>query len=359
MVIRKIIAAAMTAGMMMTFIPATAMAAGTGWQGSNAAGWRYYTSDTEYVKNSWKKIGGKWYHFDKSGFMQTGWIEDGGIWYYLDKTGAMLVDSWETINGKMYHFGTSGAMDTNKWISYSDIELIDISGVDVVFHKDFKNSKMWRYVGSNGAAYVGWKVVDGRWYYFDEEIDTDNNTGDILNGILLYENEDRYGAMRYGWLTDNKGSVYFFDGRGRYKNDGWFNLVLSEGSDAWFYFQPDGRAYIGWHQIDGSWYYFVPGVGSMYQNGSYRIDNKYYYFKENGQMITGWYKDKSGRWYLARDNGALYAYEWYEEDGKWYYFGSIGAMTCNKNNYYINGKYYDFDSHGVCKNPYSGRTTLT
>ncbi|WP_034448800.1 hypothetical protein [Butyrivibrio sp. AE2032] len=351
--IKNILAVAMTAGMMMTFIPTTSLAATTGWQGSNTDGWRYYTSDTEYVKNSWKKIGGKWYYFDASGYMKTGWLEENKNWYYLDESGAMVVNSWEKIGGKLYHFAGNGAMDTNKWIAYDDVNLVKVEDVDVIFHRDYKGKKMWRYVGANGAAYTGWKIVDGQWYFFDEFVDKNKNNGDALNDLILYNNEDRYGAMRYGWMTDNNDNIYFFDGNGKYKRNGWYELKLTDSVTAWFYFASDGRAYTKWHQIDGSWYYFDEDVGDMYENGFTYIDGDYYYFKPNGQMVTGWYKDYRGYWYCARANGKLYYREWLNENGKWYYFNGAG-MVCNRTNMKINGKYYDFDSHGVCTNP-SGR----
>ena len=364
MQIKKLSAAVLTAGMMLTSIPAVTMAdSTTGWKGNYSDGWRYYTSATEYVKNDWKKIDGEWYFFDASGYMQTGWIRSGSTWYYLEDDGAMISDSWEFIGGKLYHFNYSGAMEANKWIAYDDIELADLSFYDdssdyeavVNFQSKYTGKKMWRYVGSDGAAYTGWRTVNGQWYYFDTELDTANNIGDIYTTMYIYVNEDRYGAMRYGWMTEDDGSFYLFDGDGIYEHSGWYNY---KGLNSWLYFNPDGRAYKEWHKIDGSWYYFSPYNCVMIHDIRYPIDGKYYYFKTNGQMVTGWYKAEDGNWYLGRSNGALYRYEWYKEDGKWYYFDSASRMVNTKTNYYIDGKYYDFDSNGVCRNPYSGRTSI-
>ena len=365
MQIKKMLASALTAGMMLTFIPATSMADSTGWKGNYDDGWRYYTSGTEYVKNDWKKIDGEWYFFDASGYMQTGWLKSGSTWYYLESDGAMISDTWEMIDGKLYCFNKSGAMESNKWIAYDEVSLsyLDFdtvgSALEVAqnLQKEYEGKKMWRYVGSDGAAYVGWRTVGGQWYYFDSEIDTVNNYVDMYTNLYLYDNEDRYGAMRYGWLLEDDDSFYFFDGNGEYLNDGWFNY---EGSNSWLYFQSDGRAVKGWKKIDGYWYYFYPYNAVILYGTSFPIDDNRYYFKSNGQMLeSGWYKDSSGDWYLAKSNGALYSYEWYQENGKWYYFNYSGKMICDRTNYPIGGKYYDFDSHGVCTNPYSGRTKTT
>ena len=63
MKLKKVLTSAMTCGMLLSFIPSTAMAATAGWQGSDSSGWQYCTSDGSYVKNAWKQIGGKWYYF--------------------------------------------------------------------------------------------------------------------------------------------------------------------------------------------------------------------------------------------------------------------------------------------------------
>lgn len=43
MQIKKLLASALTAGLMLSFTPAASMADSTGWQGNYSDGWRYYT----------------------------------------------------------------------------------------------------------------------------------------------------------------------------------------------------------------------------------------------------------------------------------------------------------------------------
>lgn len=71
MSIKKIFAAAMTAGVMLSFIPMTSLADSTGWY-HDVPGWRYYTLEDGFVSNTWKKIDGKWYFFNHWEYMIAG-----------------------------------------------------------------------------------------------------------------------------------------------------------------------------------------------------------------------------------------------------------------------------------------------
>lgn len=71
-------------------------------------------------------------------------------------------------------------------------------------------------------------------------------------------------------------------------------------------------------------------------------------------MVTGW-QMYSNYWIYAGSNGKLYSNKWLNYKGKWYYFNGNCAMVENRTDYLIDGKAYDFDSEGVCLNPYNGR----
>ena len=74
-------------------------------------------------------------------------------------------------------------MQKNKWIDCGPLGWY----VGTPSDNEFKNKRQWRYVGSDGAAYTGWKKVGGVWYYF-------------------YAIEDTYessvGYMAYSWFWD-------------------------------------------------------------------------------------------------------------------------------------------------------------
>lgn len=89
----------------------------TGWV-KKGNKWQYYNANGKIVKNSWKKLKGEWYHFDKNGYMQTGLKKISGKWYYFEKDGEMET-GWEKIKGSWYYFTKSGAMKTG-WLKYGN-----------------------------------------------------------------------------------------------------------------------------------------------------------------------------------------------------------------------------------------------
>jgi len=168
------------------------------------------------------------------------------------------------------------------------------------------------------------------------------------------------------------------------------------------YFDPaTGAAYIGWHKINGLWYYFydygealnrnlqlvargtmsydygVPGdepyaLGDKGDGSEklgwqqivlYYIDDlnnplnpsrkiavkAWYYYDANGNRITGWLKD-GGKWYyLDPDNynGAMVANTTIpDEYGNWYRFDKDGAMITGWFKDSI-GAWYYYDANGI------------
>ena len=53
----------------------SAFGAEAGWV-NQPGGWLYQDENGDAVKNNWREIDGKWYHFDEAGMMNTGWFED-------------------------------------------------------------------------------------------------------------------------------------------------------------------------------------------------------------------------------------------------------------------------------------------
>lgn len=358
MSIKKLIASALTAGFMLSFIPAAALADTAGWQGSYSDGWKYYTSAEEYVKSDWKQIGGKWYHFNASGIMETGWIQDGGKWYYLKSNGQMTSDSWELLGGKLYHFNKSGVMETNKWIDCGEYtvygqtkEIIDGNEEARKIMSQYIGKKLWRYVGSDGAAYTGWHKVGGEWYHFNTDIN--------LYDVEKYHSGS-YAVMSYGTFYDEEADAYYrTDGNGKYLKNGWTQGVSIYCPQDWYYFGSDGKMYIGWHNIGGKWYFFG---GDDYETGflrtgwieTYTNGYEVWITDKNGALQTnGWIKNGED-WFYARSNGSCYHDQWKYIGGTWYYFDNVGRMIKDKTNFEIGGKGYDFNSSGACTNP-SGR----
>ncbi len=321
--IKKILVAAFSAGVILSLASVAAMADSTGWREDSDYNWRYYTSETEYVTNQWKSIDGNWYYFMDDGYA--------------------LMDCWAYIQHKMYHFDTKGHMDKNKWIACGKhvAEDYDINGSITEGSSYYAGKQDYRYVGSDGAAYVGWKKIGGSWYYFSD--DKSSEFG-------------RYGLMQIGWLEDKDGSSYCFDGNGKMIT-GWFNPK----DDIWFYFGSDGRAAKKWAKINGDWYWFYPyyeertGCSCAMTTGiSWGVDDATEIYQEfllsdSGKLVYGWNK-YDGEWYYSDSNGFLYKERWLKYNGNYYYFDYNGCMVKDANDYFVDGRLYNFNSSGICTN---------
>ena len=334
MSVKKILVAALSAGVIMSFASLSSMAdSTTGWRGSNEEGWHYYTSADEYVKNDWKKIDGKWYYFEANGYA--------------------FIDTWAYIDGKMYHFDSKGAMEKDKWVNCGEhkTQTWEIeTGNSILELPEYQELDDWRYVGSDGAAYTGWKKIGGYWYYFSD------NTH-------WYRGSDygQYGLMYYGTLYADD-TMYCMDNTGKMISDGWY-----EPEDGIrFYFDSDGRSPVLWEKIDGEWYWF-----SYWQD-----DDRYCYsasagltwtfdgngeygtcvFSDSGKLLTGW-QEVEGEWYYSDSDGYVYEAKWLTYKGQHYYFNSDGKMLKNEKSYFVDGMLCNFNSDGVCTN-YSSATKL-
>lgn len=165
----------------------------TGWQKVNDK-WYYFNSDGIMLTGV-QKIGQKNYYFNQNGVMQTGWVkidsildevegnhyyenvwyyftEDGAAatgwkklsnkWYYFDLGGRMYTD-FNEINGKTYYFGSNGEMRTG-WVCIKNPNLTIQWTEDGGYQ--YKEESDWYYFESTGAMVVGWKKINGYWYYF-------------------------------------------------------------------------------------------------------------------------------------------------------------------------------------------------
>lgn len=92
----------------------------------------------------------------------------------------------------------------------------------------------WMYNG-NGKPVTGWKLIDGKWYYFEST-----------------------GVMQTGW-----------------------KLI----SGKWYYFHTDGAMRTGWKQIDDKWYYLYEDGHMAKSEKIQGKDGKIYDIDENGVCI--------------------------------------------------------------------------
>ena len=292
---------------------------------------------------------------DGSGRLQPGWNcsaygrPDGGtVWYYGDQNGDPLT-GWQLIGEKWYYFAVdgyeAGRMYAEEWLeaenaagrNESDRYYLTASGamavgwqrVDVPL-PNHETGYEWYYFGSDGKCRTGWQLIDGKWYYFEENGEHPGRMyadewmiGDqsAPNGFSL----DRYyltssGAMASGWQK----LTHYLPG--------------NETEDQWYFFGYDGRCRIGWHFIDGKWYYFErddDDPGRMYADQW--LSPGEYYLTASGAMATGWQRITTrlpqGRsetdWFYFDAEGR-YKTGWQMVHGVWYYFDPSGAMAANE-----------------------------
>ncbi len=94
-----------------------------GWQ-KDSKGWWYRYKDGTYPKSEWIITGGDWYYFNPNGYMRTGWLKYKNNWYYLDDTsGKMIHGVFRKIGGKWYGFKKSGVM-----VTASNQMSVDVNG---------------------------------------------------------------------------------------------------------------------------------------------------------------------------------------------------------------------------------------
>ena len=392
MSLKKIIAALITVCTLVAFMPMTSLADYNGWH-QDKIGWKYYTIEDGFIRESWKQIGGKWYYFTYSCYMVAS------------------AENFE-IDGKFYNFSSSGECmnpsgKTKLSAGWNKISYAGYADYDERWRPKIRY--YWVYVGSDGEFYTGWQSIGGKWYYFSKfggqmytcskgessiSIDNNNyilkeNSGDMVTGWyydgvhwfyarpngVIYSMEWLYSGGKWyyfdysGCMICNavnyeiKGVYYSFDSSGACINPsgttelgtGWVKRSYQSNSYEWFYYYENGDPHNGWEKIDGKWYYFSDGRACTYNR---YIDGKEYYFNKDGQMVTGWFKYEypdytDNNWRYAGSDGAIYQWKWLNQGGKWYYFDGSGIMLSGVDNYLIDDVYYSFDSSGACKNPYA------
>ena len=162
----------------------------------------------------------------------------------------------------------------------------------------------WKYY-EDGKKVVGWKAIDGEWYYFDR--DGIMETGWVsVDGHWYYLNTD--GSMETGWAS--------VDGK-------------------WYYLNADGSMETGWVSVGGKWYH-LDNSGAM-ETGWVSVGGKWYYLnEEDGSMETGW-ASVGGKWYYLNADGSMET-GWVSVGGYWYYLNADGSMASNQ---WIDGYYVD------------------
>lgn len=293
-------------------------------EGALLTGWQDIKGNTYYFEPTYGKlvtgsgsdsqIDGKFYNFNDSGVLQQ------SVWRgnnYSDASGEFVKEGLKDIDGKVYYFKDYHPI-TNE---------LPIKDQDVTLHFSEKGV-IERVSKLNGEAINSSVNVK-----LDNKTLAFNQDGSILktginkntNTIAYYSLED--GPFYTGWKMIDGKRYYFTNGL----NDTFNNYKNVDGKR--YYFHEDGSANrAGFEKVDGKLYHF--DNNGVAQTGWQTIDNKYYYFDENGAAKTGWFQVGGGYrpwplaygylWYCAREDGSLYSDGWFKIDGKDYHFDQWG-----------------------------------
>ena len=152
--------------------------------------------------------------------------------------------------GESVHYDQVIEKDGYKWLSYISYSgsrrYIQLEGVTSSQNQSVNKSNH----GSNNGLTVGWKKINGSWYYFKS--DGSKSTGWLKDGSTWYYLK-LSGEMQTGWLKEN---------------------------GLWYYLDSSGAMKTGWYQVSGKWYY-------SYSSGALAVNTTVdgYRVNSNGERV--------------------------------------------------------------------------
>ena len=151
--------------------------------------------------------------------------------------------------GESVHYDQVIEKDGYKWLSYisysGNRRYIQLEGVTSSQNQSVNKSNH----GSNNGLTVGWKKINGSWYYLKS--DGSKATGWLKDGSTWYYLKSS-GEMQTGWLKEN---------------------------GVWYYLDSSGAMKTGWYQVSGKWYY-------SYSSGELAVNT----------IVDGYTVNHNGEW---------------------------------------------------------------
>ncbi|PFE09039.1 N-acetylmuramoyl-L-alanine amidase family protein [Bacillus cereus] len=266
------------------------------------------------------QVEGKNYHFNDSGVLQRStWRGE----QYSDATGAFVQEGLQEIEGKLYyfkdfsvnknqlrlddqhvilHFSDKGVLERATDLNgkaLSTPTTVTLNGKQAAFEltgsvinpgvsvKLGSPLSIQYYSLEDGAAYSGWKVIDGENYHFEKGKHSIFDGHQTIDGKTYYFNND--GQALLTGLHQIEGKLYYYDKKGKMQT-GWQEI-----NGKWYYFDYSGVAKKGWFNVGGGYHYpyfgyftyYAKEDGSIYQNATVELDNgqgviKTYKFDSHG-----------------------------------------------------------------------------
>ena len=184
--------------------------------------------------------------------------------------------------------------------------------------------------------------MNGHTYKFNPltgVIDT-TTLNDGLNqiaGHVYYYNRSANSFAFNSWQKLN-GAWYHFNNDGT-ASIGWFKSPAG----FWYYFNNDGASLLGWQKLNNKWYHF-DNTNASADTGWFKTPAGFWYYLDptNAWAHTGWFQSPAGFWYYFDNNNANALTGWQKINNAWYYFDNVNAFAWT-NWHLINGSWYFFD----------------
>jgi len=272
--------------------------------------------------SGWNLIDDAWHHFDTETFAATvGETKMGVATYEFEETGKIKSGCWvPTLYGMRYYYGPD--YYRKGW------QVID--GKDYYFENNVCLTGGWQQMLTIGSERL--------WYYFNEDGSCDKN---LKPEDGFYTDRNGYGYAKDGkgfsGLQQIDGTYYYFD----------FHGYALSGSYAGRLFGDDFKAFTGILEKNGTLYYYLDGITGPC--GLVKVEDAYYYSYWGGVIKTGThfisdsYCDlPAGEYVFGEDGKAVNGIQ--EMDGQKYLY--VNGRRGSESLFKMGDAYYGCDSTG-------------